>query len=454
MVDLVDRTLLGRYRIEQAIGRGGMAEVYKAWDNQRNYHVAIKVLREDLAEDREFDRRFRREAEALARLAHRNIVRFYGFERAGHLAFIVMDYVEGTTLRRRIFDADGPLPVDEVLSVMEQVALALHYAHAQGVLHRDVKPGNIMIQPDGQALVTDFGIAKAADAATMTAVMPGTPAYMSPEQCRSEPLDVRTDVYSLGIVAYEMLTGRRPFVGDIEGAGTGSTGERIRWEQMHARPLALRRLNPALSPLVETVVLRALAKDLQARFATVIEFWEALQAVLGPTAVWPEEQARKAELVAPKPVVQKSASAQLAKVRPRAAVEEAKASKGQAPVPSQPIRYGNGGWALTLFAIALVLFVVSAFVLGEADPDQPRDFSYGAIGVVVFIGALASINSPRASLVGMLLVSGLVLLVIGGSQLDYAYPDTSGDYVPAILGILSLLLGSGLWSVFSKKAKS
>ena len=200
MRDLRGQILSGRYRIEEAIGRGGMAEVYKAWDSERNYHVAVKVLREDLAEDREFDHRFRREAQALARLAHRNIVRFYGFEREGYLAFIVMDFVEGTTLRRRIFDADGPLPVDEVLSIVEQVVSALHYAHAQGVLHRDVKPGNIMIQPDpltgtsGRVLLSDFGIAKAADAATMTTVMPGTPAYMSPEQCCSEPLDVRTDV--------------------------------------------------------------------------------------------------------------------------------------------------------------------------------------------------------------------------------------------------------------------
>ena len=168
MPDLVGKTLRHRYRIDELLGRGGMAEVYKAWDKQRNYYVAVKILREDLAEDREFDRRFRREASALAQLAHRNIVRFYGFERDGYLAFIVMDFVAGSTLRRRIFDADGPLPVDEALSVVEQVASALHYAHAQGVLHRDVKPGNIMIQPDGLVLLSDFGIAKAADAATMT----------------------------------------------------------------------------------------------------------------------------------------------------------------------------------------------------------------------------------------------------------------------------------------------
>jgi len=335
VANLVGQTLLGRYRIEEAIGRGGMAEVYKAWDDQRNYHVAIKVLREDLAEDREFDRRFRREAEALARLSHKNIVRFYGFEREGYLVFIVMDYVEGTTLRRRIFNADGPLSADKVLSVVEQVVSALHYAHVQGVLHRDVKPGNIMIQPDGRVLVADFGIAKAADAATMTTVMPGTPAYMSPEQCRSELLDVRTDVYSLGVVVYEMLAGRRPFVGESEEAGTGSTGERIRREQMHTSPPLLRRVNPAVSPLVETVVLRALAKEPEARFATVIEFWEAFHAALGLAIARREAPEAKVRVAAPAPPAPVPEPAQ--PPPPMVPVAEKPAPVG-VPAPPQPSR--------------------------------------------------------------------------------------------------------------------
>ena len=281
MAGLEGTTLKGRYRIDEMVGRGGMAEVYKAWDNQRHYHVALKVLRADLAEDREFDRRFRREAQALARLAHRNIVRVYSFEREGRLAYIVMDYVEGITLRTRLFDADGPLPISEFLSILQQIVGALHYAHSQKVLHRDVKPGNIMIQPDGVTLVADFGIAKAADLATMTTAMPGTPAYMSPEQCRSEPLDVRTDVYSLGVVAYEMLAGRRPFRGDSAEAGTGSTREKLRWEQMHAAPPSLRRLNPAVPREAERVVLKALAKERGTRWPTALVFWQALEGALG-----------------------------------------------------------------------------------------------------------------------------------------------------------------------------
>ena len=235
MPKLEGKVLKRRYRIEELIGRGGMAEVYKAWDIRRQYHVAIKVMREDLAEDIEFLRRFKREAQALAALSHVNIVRFYSFEREGPLAFIVMDYVEGTTLRRRILEAEGvPLRMDEVMPITQQVCSALHYAHAENVLHRDVKPGNIMIQADGRVLVADFGIAKAAGAATATTIMPGTPAYMSPEQCRSQPVDVRTDVYSLGIVVYEMLAGRRrkrgPAAPGRKYAGSRCTPSRPRCE--------------------------------------------------------------------------------------------------------------------------------------------------------------------------------------------------------------------------------
>jgi serine/threonine-protein kinase len=285
---LEGQVLKERYRIEKLIGRGGMAEVYKAWDMRRQYNVAIKVMREDLAEDIEFVRRFRREAQALAALSHANIVRFYSLEREERLVFIVMDYVEGTTLRGRIMDAGGePLPLDKVAWIMEQSCAALHYAHSENVLHRDVKPGNIMIRinpltgHDERALVADYGIAKAADAATATTVMPGTPAYMSPEQCRSEVVDERTDVYSLGIVAYEMLAGRRPFVGDTATPPTTSTRERIRWEQMHQQPPSLRQFNPAVSPEVEAVILKALAKKREDRWPTALALWKALAEALG-----------------------------------------------------------------------------------------------------------------------------------------------------------------------------
>ena len=288
MTSLEGVIVKGRYQIEALIGRGGMAEVYKACDTRRQHAVAIKLMREDLAEDIEFLGRFQREAEALAALSHANVVRFYSFERDGPQAFIVMDYVPGTTLRRRILEAGGaPLPVGDVIPITRQMCAALHYAHQENVLHRDIKPGNIVIRPDGRVLVADFGIAKAADAATATTVMPGTPAYMSPEQCRSELLDVRTDVYSLGVVVYEMLAGRRPFIGEMAEVATGGTREKIRWEQMNATPPPLSELNPAVPADGESALMKALAKEREERWPTVLAFWQALQDALSPEA--PEE---------------------------------------------------------------------------------------------------------------------------------------------------------------------
>ncbi len=272
-------TLRNRYLIQSFLGRGGMADVYLALDQRRQARVAIKVLREDLAEDPEFVRRFRREAEALARLDHPYIVRFYAFEREGVTAFIVMDYVPGSTLRRHLMDVGGPLPLPEITHILQNVSSALHYAHNEGFVHRDIKPGNIMLREDGAALLADFGIARVAETATMTMGAVGTPAYMSPEQILGQKVDHRTDIYSLGVVLYQMVTGVRPFRGHT-GAGV-STIDKIRYEHLHASPPDPRAANPALPEAAAQVIRKALAKKPIDRWQTTVEMERAWKQAVG-----------------------------------------------------------------------------------------------------------------------------------------------------------------------------
>lgn len=280
--------LRNRYRILGFLGRGGMADVYLALDIRRQTRVAIKVLREDLAEDPAFLRRFAREAQALARLDHPNIVRFYSFEREGAIAFIVMDYIEGVTLRRLLLERGGPLELAEMTSILQQVGAALHYAHAEGFIHRDLKPGNIMIHRDGRVFLSDFGIAKAMDSATVTTVAAGTPAYMSPEQILGRKLDFRTDIYSLGVVVFQMATGQRPFTGEEPGLRGEELTQRIRDAHLHLGPPDPHTINPDLPPQAAQVILRALAKQPQARWPNVMSMvraWENAVGIVGEAPV-------------------------------------------------------------------------------------------------------------------------------------------------------------------------
>jgi basic membrane protein A len=277
MDSIVGQTLLERYFVEAFVGKGNMAEVYKVWDKQRATSLAIKVLREDLALDKVFLRRFRREAETLTRLQHPNIVRCYGLEQDGRLVFMVMDYVEGQSLRHEIYDLKSPMTPHQALEWMTPICSALHYAHAEGVIHCDVKPANVMLHSNGSVLVADFGIARMTDSATATMVGAGTPAYMSPEQVRGEDPIPQTDIYALGIVLYEMLTGgERPFTGEQAQTG-GPISEKVRWEQLHLLPPSPRTFNPALSAEIESVVLRCLEKDPADRFQTSFDLLNALQ---------------------------------------------------------------------------------------------------------------------------------------------------------------------------------
>jgi serine/threonine protein kinase len=298
MSNLVRQTLLNRYRVNAFVGRGGMAEVYKAWDARRSVRVALKVLNEDLSEDYVFLRRFSREAQALELLQHPHVVRFFGFEESPGLAFLVMEYIDGVTLRRQLRLMGRPLTLPEALTVLQPVCSALHYAHTMGIYHCDVKPANIFIEHGGRVVLGDFGIAQLTESATVTFSTSGTPAYMSPEQCRGEDLDAQTDIYSLGITTYEMLTLDRPFKGETEET-TGSRGERVRWEQMHVPPPRPRSVNPGIPPAAEATVLRALEKEPDRRQQGALEFYRDLSRAV---SVQPVGRApRIVEPVAPPP---------------------------------------------------------------------------------------------------------------------------------------------------------
>jgi len=258
-----------------------MAEVFKVWDNERATYLALKLLREDLAQDRVFLRRFRREAQTLAKLQHPNIVRSYGLEREGLLAFMLMDYVEGTSLRTEIFELDGQaMPAQRIRETMHPVCSALHYAHRSGMVHCDLKPGNVMIHQNGTVLVADFGIARMTDAATATMVGLGTPAYMAPELARGLDPTPQTDIYALGVVLFEMLTGgERPFTGE-QTTVTGSTSEKVRWEQMNLNPPSLRRWNADISFELEEVVTTCLNKEPEKRYGSTLDLLNALEVAM------------------------------------------------------------------------------------------------------------------------------------------------------------------------------
>ncbi len=266
----------GRYQLGQLVGRGGMAEVHIALDTRLGRTVAIKIMRADLAHDEIFLTRFRREAHSVAQMNNPNIVNIYdsGEEvvtldngQTEHLPYLIMEYVQGQTLRD-IIKANGALSVSDTEHVMIGVLNALEYSHRMGIIHRDIKPGNIMISEQGIVKVMDFGIARALDdsATTMTKSqgVVGTAQYLSPEQARGENVDMRSDLYSAGCVLYEMLTGRPPFTGD---SAVAIAYQHV--SEVAAKPSSI---VPGLNPMWDQIVAKAMAKDRQNRYATATEF--------------------------------------------------------------------------------------------------------------------------------------------------------------------------------------
>lgn len=275
------RLIAARYELGPLIGRGGMSDVYLASDAKLGRRVAVKLLKSTLAADPVFRSRFRHEAQAAARMAHPTIVRVYdageeivretdGTETI--VPFIVMEHVEGRLLKDIIHD--GPLPLAEASRIAEGILTALEYSHRAGVVHRDIKPGNVMVTSSGQVKVMDFGIARAISdsAATVaqTSSILGTAQYFSPEQARGETVDARTDLYASGVVLFEMLTGRPPFQGESAVA--------VAYQHVSEAPVPPSTLNPQVPAAMDAVVLHALAKDRFERFQTASEFRSDLTA--------------------------------------------------------------------------------------------------------------------------------------------------------------------------------
>ena len=269
---MAEEMIAGRYRLERRLGLGGMSTVRLAFDTNLEREVAVKLLAEHLAEDDNFVSRFRREALAAARLVHHNIVQVFdfGLDDATGQHYIVMEYVEGRSCAE-ILREQKVLPVDEALDIVSQACRGLEHAHRHGVVHRDVKPGNLMRSDEGVVKLADFGIAKATEQSSITQVgsVLGTAAYLAPEQARGEEAGPQADQYALGVVTYQMLAGRLPY------EATSLT--ELAFKQQRELPPQLHELNPEVPPALAHAVARSMALDVAARFPSALAMGEALR---------------------------------------------------------------------------------------------------------------------------------------------------------------------------------
>jgi eukaryotic-like serine/threonine-protein kinase len=368
------RTLAGRYRLDEVIGRGGMSTVYRGTDLALDRTVAVKVALDPLVEQSPiYLARFTREAQAAAAIGHRGVVTVYDAGADGPTRFIVMELVPGKSLADILRD-ESPLEPDRAADIAAQVADALSAAHAAAIIHRDIKPGNIMVEPDGSVKVLDFGIARALDSGTLTqtATVLGTSAYMSPEQALGQPVDARSDIYSLGCVLYEMLTGEPPFTADVSAA--------VLHQHVRVEAKPARERNPAIPPALNDLVMQMLAKSPKDRPQTAAEVRDRLgqppadleggsdalttvaMAAMAPTpATVPIEATEPLpDQTAPSEVTRPTEAT--APLTPQRATAPPRRRSTPAPAPPPSPRRSTTGFWITVFVIAAVLLGGAAAV--------------------------------------------------------------------------------------------
>jgi|GEM_PF-784571 len=274
---------IGKYRLVEPLGRGGMAEVYKAYQPGLDRYVAIKLMHSFLSEDKDFLARFQREARLVAGMRHPNIVQVHDFDVEGGVSYMVMEFIDGETLKGRLQSLEEKsqwISIDEAVRIILSVGSALKYAHRLGMVHRDVKPANVMIDKQGSVILTDFGIAKifaggAGTQLTASGAMVGTPSYMSPEQCLGQPGDERSDIYSLGVMLYQLAAARLPFEADTPLA--------VVLKHVNETPPPPREVNPEVPEIIERIIVKSLAKNPDERYQHVSDMLNDLKRALGMT---------------------------------------------------------------------------------------------------------------------------------------------------------------------------
>ncbi|WP_235920416.1 Stk1 family PASTA domain-containing Ser/Thr kinase [Heliomicrobium gestii] len=362
---MIGRIFGNRYEIVELLGGGGMAQVFKGWDRLLQRAVTVKILRENLCSDEEFVRRFHREAQAVAGLSHPNIVNVYDVGREGEIDYIVMEFIDGPTLKE-VIRSRAPLPPEETVELAKQICDALEHAHERGIVHRDIKPHNILLTRTGRVKVTDFGIARSVTQSTMTMdrSIVGSVHYLSPEQARGLPVDDKSDIYALGVVMYELLSGQVPFQGETPIA--------VALQQIQQQPPALSNLNARIPPSLEQVVLRAMEKEPARRYRNAQALRQDLDRVFTG-----QVSGRLPESDDDSPTVRLdgSAAAQL-----DAAWQEAEnvvsqreeEKKAAPPVGKKRSKRQWAAWAAGLFAVVLLLATLSfAWTHYMSVPDVP-----------------------------------------------------------------------------------